>query len=106
MLENVRDIFAILTICASVITIIKSAKIRKENLKLKKRLSFLEEDNLKVSDKVDYYENEYIPRIKEQLEKSGQEVTRLAVLKTERDVDYLIKGLEYIIGEKVKQGKQ
>ncbi len=102
----IRDALAIIVVVFSLIILFRDLKIKKENKELKDRLLFVEEDNVKLASKVDYYDNEYIPEMKDQLEKAGQEVTRLAALKIERDVDYLIKGIEYIISEKTKQGKQ
>lgn len=87
---------AAVTYLVSLACIIFSARKIKE-LRDKLRLQLKENDRL--SDKIDYYENRLIPNLTKECEEMKKEATRLAASKAERDVDYLIKGLEYIIGK-------
>ena len=100
MLLIVRDILAVTSLCFSVLILTFNFKYRKETQELHTALSEAREAIEKLEVKCDFYENQYIPELKTALEDSENEVTRLAASKAERDIDYLIKGLEYIISQK------
>lgn len=91
----IQIIFAVIYFVSLACIMIFAIKIKDLRDKLRLQL----EENGRLSDKIDYYENRLIPNLTKECEELETKVTRLAASKAERDVDYLIKGLEYIISK-------
>ena len=101
-MQVVRDVFAILTVVFGFVTLFYSFEVRLTNKKLRDELRLISKKQKECEDKLDYYENSYIPGLKEALEDAKKEATRLAASKTERDVEYLINGIEKLLNKKTQ----